>query len=376
MFYLLICVSVINANNCKNFLTMEGDGQQMSIMLCMNTNFPQSSVISKTNLSNSVIYNQTKSINHTASTNITAPDNNLFNTTNNNSNIPFVESATTPNMMNTSSITTPSSTTSSITTPSSITTLSSTTPSVSPSTTTMHPISEPPILDTSTNLRGVNSSQNTTNNYKLQKKQQSDDETTLEGGLIAVIVLCSCITLFSVVVLIVVLCNHKKCCKNKDTEKDETNDDIEAQESLKKPKGRRVSPTNEKIEQFQYTNTYRNSQKLKRGTNTLKAVERLKHFRENREHKNGNKDSYPPVPPGMNNMPSNNLPNLPPRLPPPAPNTAMKQAHKIMERKNRNSWSIKEIPTNANGLSQKSTEVETDKILKTKGSHNLGLSKQ
>ena len=57
MFYLLICVSVINANNCKNFLTMEGDGQQMSIMLCMNTNFPQSSVISKTNLSNSVIYN-------------------------------------------------------------------------------------------------------------------------------------------------------------------------------------------------------------------------------------------------------------------------------------------------------------------------------
>ena len=231
MFYLLICVSVINANNCKNFLTMEGDGQQMSIMLCMNTNFPQSSVISKTN--------------HTASTNATAPapapDNNLFNTTNNNSNIPFVESATTPNIMNTSSITTPSSTTSSITTPSS-TTSSITTPSVSPSTTTMHPISEPPILDTSTNLRGVNSSQNTTNNYKLQKKQQSDDETTLEGGLIAVIVLCSCITLFSVVVLIVVLCNHKKCCKNKDTEKDETNDDIEAQESLKKPKGRRVSP--------------------------------------------------------------------------------------------------------------------------------------
>ena len=379
IFYLLICVSVINANNCKNFLTMEGDGQQMSIMLCMNTNFPQSSVISKTNLSNSVIYNQTQSINHTASTNITAPDNNLFNTTNNNSNIPFVESATTPNIMNTSSITTPSSTTSSITTPSS-TTSSITTPSVSPSTTTMHPISEPPILDTSTNLRGVNSSQNTTNNYKLQKKQQSDDETTLEGGLIAVIVLCSCITLFSVVVLIVVLCNHKKCCKNKDTEKDETNDDIEAQESLKKPKGRRVSPTNEKIEQFQYTNTYRNSQKLKRGTNTLKAVERLKHFRENREHKNGNRGSYPTVPPGMNKLSSNKLPNLPghrpPNLPPPAPNTAMKQAHKIMERKNRNSWSIKEIPTNANGLSQKSTEVETDKILKTKGSHNLGLSNQ
>ena len=194
----------------------------------------------------------------------------------------------------------------------------------------MHPISEPPILDTSTNLRGVNiSPSTTTKNY--EKKQQSGDETTLESGLIAVIVLCSCITLFSVVVLIVVLCNHKKCCKNKDTEKDETNDDIEAQESLKKPKGRRVSPTNEKIEQFQYTNTYRNNQKLKRGTNTLKAVERLKHFRENREHKNGNRGSYPTIPLGMNKLSSNKLPNLPPNLPPPAPITAMKPAHKIMD---------------------------------------------
>ena len=361
IFNLLICVSVVNANNCKNFLTMEGNGQQMSIMLCMNTNFPQSSTISKTNLSNSTINNRTKFTNKTSPTNITLGSYDLFNTTNN-SNIPFVESATTLN----------------ITTPSSITTLPPTTPSISPSSTTPSTSHTVPLnIDTSTNLRGVNSSQNTTNNNKLQKKQQPVDETTLESGLIVVIVLCSCVTLFSVIVLIMVLCNHKKCCKKKDkaTEKNETNDDIEAQ-SLKKPKGRRVSPTNEKIEQFQYTNTYRNSQKLKRGTNTLKAVERLKHFRENREHKNGNKDSYPPVPPGMNNMPSNNLPNLPPRLPPPAPNTAMKQAHKIMERKNRNSWSIKEIPTNANGLSQKSTEVDTDKILKTKGSHNLGLSKQ
>ena len=364
IFNLLICVSVVNANNCKNFLTMEGNGQQMSIMLCMKTNSIEST-ISKTNLSNSTIDNQINTTNFTTPTNITNAENEYFNFSNNslnstnNTDLPIVEPAETP---------------SSSTTPSSITTLPPTTPSISPSSTTPSTSHTVPLnIDTSTNLRGVNSSQNTTNNNKLQKKQQPVDETTLESGLIVVIVLCSCVTLFSVIVLIVVLCNHKKCCKKKDkaTEKNETNDDIEAQKSLQKPKGRRVSPTNEKIEQFQYTNTYRNSQKLKRGTNTLKAVERLKHFRENREHKNGNKDSYPPVPPGMNNMPSNNLPNLPPRLPPPAPNTAMKQAHKIMERKNRNSWSIKEIPTNANGLSQKSTEVDTDKILKTKGSHNL-----
>ena len=55
----------------------------------------------------------------------------------------------------------------------------------------------------------------------------------------------------------------------------------------------------------------------------------------------------------------------------------MKQAQKLMERKNRNSWSIKEIPTNTNnGLSQKTTEVSTDEIMKTNGSHNLGQSKQ
>ena len=57
---LLMCQSFVSADNCKNFLTMEGDGQQMSIMLCMNTNFPTPSNISKTNLSNSMINDQNK----------------------------------------------------------------------------------------------------------------------------------------------------------------------------------------------------------------------------------------------------------------------------------------------------------------------------
>ena len=61
----------------------------------------------------------------------------------------------------------------------------------------------------------------------------------------------------------------------------------------------------------------------------------------------------------------------PPRLPPPAPEIAMKQAHKIMERKNRNSWSIKELPNNAQNKHPTTPEIPTDEILKTNGSHDL-----
>ena len=73
----------MNADNCKNFLTMQGDGQQMSIMLCMNTNFPTSSNISKTNLSNSLINDQNKTINLTTSMNMTNIENEYFNIPNN-----------------------------------------------------------------------------------------------------------------------------------------------------------------------------------------------------------------------------------------------------------------------------------------------------
>ena len=52
--YLLIGLSVVSADNCKNFLTMQGDGQEMSIMLCLN-NIPNTPNISKTNLSNSTL---------------------------------------------------------------------------------------------------------------------------------------------------------------------------------------------------------------------------------------------------------------------------------------------------------------------------------
>ena len=79
---LLIYASVVNSNNCKNFLTMEGNGQQMSIMLCMKTNSIEST-ISKTNLSNLTIDKTNETVNLTTSTNITTLHNGLFNVTNN-----------------------------------------------------------------------------------------------------------------------------------------------------------------------------------------------------------------------------------------------------------------------------------------------------
>jgi len=46
-----------------------------------------------------------------------------------------------------------------------------------------------------------------------------------------------------------------------------------------------------------------------------------------------------------------------------------------MDRKNRNSWSIKELPNNAQNKHPTTPEETTDKIMKTNGSHNLGQSK-
>ena len=64
------------------------------------------------------------------------------------------------------------------------------------------------------------------------------------------------------------------------------------------------------------------------------------------EKKVGMKNTEPDLPPGMDIKPSSQRPprERPPRLPPPAPQVAMKEAKKIMDRKNRNSWSVKEIP--------------------------------
>jgi len=353
---------------------MEGDGQQMSIMLCMNTNFPESTTLSKTNLSNSLIDHQNKTINLTTSTNITNAENEYFNFPNNalnstnNTDLPIVEPAETPSPTTPASTTLSTSTTPSPSTPAP-TTQSPTTPS---------PTSEPPVLDTSTNLRGKTTSQNTTNNSDSSQTAIAKADKQLEEGIIVAIILCICVTIISITTLIIVLCKHKKCCeKDKCCQRkipEKSGDDVEAQESLKKPKGRRVSPTNEKIEHLQYTNTYRNSQNLKQASTTLNAVRKLKHFRENRGHRISKKDPSPPSSATVTTIPKGQPPP-PANLPPPAP-VAMKQAQKLMERKNRNSWSIKEISTNANnGLSQKSAEVPTDKIIKTNGSHNLGQSK-
>ena len=373
IFCLLICISNANANNCKNFLTMQGDGQQMSIMLCMNTNFQASSNISKTNLSISSIHNQSNTTIFSNSTNITNYENDFLSPPNitNASDLLIVEPAETPSPT-TSSPTTQSPTTQSQTTPSPTTPTSTT-----PTPTTQTPSSEP-IFNSSTNLRGKPVDQNTKNNSDSSETDISREDKQLEEGIIVIIIVCICMTVISVTTLIIVLCKHKKCCKKdkcckkKETEKSEV--DIEAQESLKKPKGRRVSPTNEKIEQLQYTNTYRNSQKLKKASSTLSAVERLKQFREQRDSKQNHhqREAYPRVPPGMKPLPN----GPPPRLPPPAPQVAMKQAKKIMDRKNRNSWSIKELPNNAQNKHPSSPEETTDKIMKTNGSHNLGQSKQ
>ena len=378
IFCLLICISNANANNCKNFLTMQGDGQQMSIMLCMNTNFQASSNISKTNLSISSIHNQSNTTIFSNSTNITNYENDFLSPPNitNASDLLIVEPAETPSPT-TSSPTTQSPTTQSQTTPSPTTPTSTTPTSTTPTPTTQTPSSEP-IFNSSTNLRGKPVDQNTKNNSDSSETDISREDKQLEEGIIVIIIVCICMTVISVTTLIIVLCKHKKCCKKdkcckkKETEKSEV--DIEAQESLKKPKGRRVSPTNEKIEQLQYTNTYRNSQKLKKASSTLSAVERLKQFREQRDSKQNHhqREAYPRVPPGMKPLPN----GPPPRLPPPAPQVAMKQAKKIMDRKNRNSWSIKELPNNAQNKHPTTPEETTDKIMKTNGSHNLGQSKQ
>jgi len=378
--YLLIGLSVVSADNCKNFLTMQGDGQEMSIMLCLN-NIPNTPNISKTNLSNSTLdddfdidnFNNTNN-DFNNSIDLLDPISNVTDL-DNSTNLPIVEPATTtPSSDSTTSTTTPSPTTPSPTTPSpttpSPTTPSPTTPSPTTPSATTTDSGSLPILDSNANLRGTN--KNSSNASNLQKTSQPVNETVLEDGIIAVIVICVCLTLFSVSTLIIVLCKHKKCCDKKCCDKkhnpEETKkQDIESQEPIKKPKGRRVSPTNDKIEQLQYTNTYRNSRKLKNSSTTLSAVERLKQFRERNPNHRHERESYPRVPPGMKPLPK----DPPPRLPPPAPEIAMKQAHKIMERKNRNSWSIKELPNNAQNKHPTTPEIPTDEILKTNGSHDL-----
>ena len=375
IFCLIMCSTFINADNCKNFLTMEGDGQQMSIMLCMKSSGDFSS--SNTNLSNVSITDTNNSTNLYFENNNTDLSDDFYSPSSyqNKSYDNISPSPTTTP----SPITTPSSTT----TPSPITTSSPTT-TLSP-VTTPSPVTTIPENITATpsahnNLRGYNN----TTSEKQEKYDKSTPDPTLENELITVIVLCICVTLLSVVTLIIVLCKHNKCClehkcceknkccqKNKENAKEET--DTEAQEGGIKPYGRRVSPTDEKMQHLQYANNYRTRQKL-RASSSQAVVERLEKARVDRRKRAGMKNIEPDVPPGMDIKPSSKRPprERPPRLPPPAPQVAMKEAKKIMDRKNRNSWSVKEIPNIEKKIpTTPESEIATDEISKTMESHDL-----
>ena len=98
------------------------------------------------------------------------------------------------------------------------------------------------------------------------------------------------------------------------------------------------------------------SSKFKKASTTIDAVNRLQKARENRGKRS-------PFPPGTGKSP----PKLPPpSIPPPAPSIAMQQAKRQLDRKNRNSWSIKEVPTNKK-------ELATNAIIKTNASNDLSM---
>ena len=197
----------------------------------------------------------------------------------------------------------------------------------------------------SSNLRGTE--KNTTNNSK--SSPSTINEQKLEETMIIVIFFCCLITLATVLGFVWIYCKHKKLSI------------LPENEQNNKTKKRRISPELpkdfmiEKItEGLQYTNTYRNSSKFKKATTTIKAVGRLEKARKERAKRG-------PFPPEIG-PPKNPPPSLPP--PPPAPSVALQQVKTILESKNRNSWSIKELPTNTK-------EKSTDQIQHTNGMYAL-----
>ena len=324
----LLLINGISANNCQQFLTMKGEAQEMSVMLCIKDNSHELSH-TNTNLSIANLSNYTNN-----NTNYHNNSTNDMIDLNSHEKLNKTNSSIIPED-NTTSIESPP-----ITTPSPITELPT-----EPSTT------EPPTTEPSTepakNLRG--SKQNTTNNSNYNTNVIADQ--TLETTLITVIIICCGLTAVAISGFIWIYCKHKQKSIIPENES----------KKVTKIKRRRVSPELpkdlmiEKVSQdLQYTNKYRYSSKLKKASTTIDAVNRLQKARENRSKRS-------PFPPGM----KAHGPKLPPpSLPPPAPSIAMKQAKRQLERKNRNSWSIKEIPTNKK-------EIATDTILKTNASLDL-----
>ena len=349
----LLLVNVIAANNCQQFLTMQGKGQEMSIMLCITDNPPELSNtdmnVSLLNLSNHT--NDTYFYNNSIETNSTS-NHTSSNTT---EDIIDLDSPDEQNITTTTELEEEPTTIDPTTEP--IENITTTEPPTEPedntSTTTESPIeiSTTPLE----NLRGTE--KNTTNNSK--SIPITINEQKLEGAMIVIIIICCIITLASVLGFIRMYCKYKK-------------ESIlpENEPKIKKIKRRRVSPELPKdlmIEKItdglQYTNKYRNSSNFKRASTTLSAVNRLEKARKERAKKG-------PFPPKM--RPPR---NPPPNLPPPAPSVAMEHVKTMLERKNRNSWSIKEVPTNTNNIthqiSVKNDEDPSDEIVKTNASNNL-----
>ena len=386
----LLLVNVMTANNCQEFLTMQGKEQEMSIMLCISDNPPELSNTnmnkSLLNLSNHTNYNNSQlnsTLNHILDNhtnyNNNTNDTYFYNNSQSNSTLNHISSNTTENIIDLDLPDEPNITT---TLPSSEPPEEPTEPAEptepeEPTDEPEEPTDEPeeptepaePEDDTTTtdipieisttpssNLRGTE--KNTTNNSKFSSSMINEQK--LEETMIIVILFCCLVTLATVIGFVWIYCKHKKQSILPETEQNN------------KIKKRRVSPELpkdlmiEKItEGLQYTNKYRNSSKFKRANTIIKAAGRLQKAQQNRTKKG-------PFPPNMKSPipPLSPLPPLPPSSPPlfppppPPPSIAMEQVKIKLTTKDRNSWSIKKLPTNTK-------EISNNEIIKTNASDDL-----
>ena len=210
--FLLICNSA--GNNCRKFLTMSGEDQEMSIMLCMNK---------------ITVVPIAPSTNNTSNTNLSTLDNKtkynttLFNTTMNDSSIlnhvvknttetndTFYTVSTTPSMVS------PNTTNITIFAPKAPSPVQSPTseapsPSNAPSGTdtedldTSKTTKSVDILTPTNNLRGNSNSSNTSTEDK-----NIEIDKDLDISMIIIIVICSVVGSLTVTGLICVYCRHRQ----------------------------------------------------------------------------------------------------------------------------------------------------------------------
>ncbi len=343
---------------CTKFLSMQGDENEMNIMLCVNKILPITNTSS--NLSNTTNYNQT--------------ENDYFNNTNSNSSLYgevlnttilssssilnesahfFSNSSISPSQSVTTqspspSVTSPSSFFNSPSPSSSITTFApspsdSVKPSPSSSDTTTLPPNNEVKNNTKPGLRGTNNGNLSKTNYNNNSKT----DKTMEGALIVIIIILCVVLLFILLAFILFWRKHIAIKTAPDTTKDTV-------------ENKKIQAT---TEQLQYTNEYRNSLKM-RGIVKAKnmASRRISSLRRN-EKKVTAKAPFIKKPEVGLPLPEdakkkethqrniNSGPTIPPRTSRqlPTPNQSRislaniesireKRTKELLNRKNRNSW--------------------------------------